>query len=187
VKRVSTAALALVALTAAPALATSADPTTTAKVSTVTALGAMPQSTLQASWNRWRDGHAGTFEVSGRNLPGATSSADGTWTSPPFVINGAQFFATIDRTVQRTSASGAAAANTVRLRHRTVGGAWSRWLTLGAGDTSDGVLMARPARQQGWDIFYVRGVRGTQQIEVDTTYRVSDASDNDLYTTVVIP
>jgi hypothetical protein len=192
VKRIATAALALAAVLSAPALAdagtTPQQPVTTARAVTTTAVGQLPQSSLDAEWNSWRGGSAATLEVSGYGMSGTASTAVGTWTSPATAVSGSKLFATVNRVNERgvMSALPGTWTSVVRIRHRDAGGAWSRWITLGGAETNDG-LVAVTGASQGWDISYLRATRAAQQLQVEVTYRVTDTSSNDLFTTVVVP
>lgn len=191
-QRVAAAALALAAVIGVPALAsagsTPQQPVATAHAVTATVAGPLPQSSLTAAWNRWRDGSAATLEVSGYGMSGTTSTAVGSWTSPPTTVSGRTLFATVTHVAERSTLAPAPGTWTsaVRVRHRDVHGAWSRWVTLGSGPVNDGPVSISGGAQ-GWDITYTRATREPQQLEVEATYRVTDTSSNDLFTTVVVP
>lgn len=190
--RAAAAALTLAAVVAVPALAsagsTPQQPVATARAVTETVAGPLPQSSLTAQWNRWRDGSAATLEVSGYGMPGTTSTAVGTWTSPPTAVSGRTLFATVTHVDERSNLAPAPGtwSSAVRVRHRDANGGWSRWLTLGSNTSSDG-LVTVSGGAQGWDISYNRGTRAPQQLQVEASYRVTDTSSNDLFTTVVVP
>ncbi len=190
--RLAAAVVVLAAVVAVPTLAvagsTAGQPAATVRTATTTPAGPLPYSTLSGQWTRWRDGTAATLEVSGFGLTGTTSTADGTWTSPPTIVNGRSLFATVTHVDERTGVPALPGtwSSVVRIRHRGTGDRWSRWVTLGSADTSDG-LVAVTGVGQGWDISYTRAVRAPQQLQVDAVYRVTDTSSNDLFTTVVVP
>ncbi len=190
--RVATAALALAVVVALPALAVAGSTPPAAQASartvTTTVAGPLPRSTLTAAWTRWRDGTAATLEVSGYGVTGTTSTAVGTWTSPPTPVNGPSLFATVTHVDERdavTPLPGTWSA-LVRIRHRSAGGSWSRWLPLRRAVTGDGLVTVTPVGQ-GWDVSYTRTVGAAQQLQVEADYRVTDTSSNDLFTTVVVP
>lgn len=180
------AAAGIVALTAGPALAGSpaTAPLPTVRVTTTSTYGTPPDTGfgVKGHWTNWDPGRGATLEVSGTNLPGLTSTALAYWTSHAYPVQ--QKGLTAEVMQQEDHVGLGDVSERVRLRHRDAGGRWSAWIAApSVGTAGDGVVSLLRTGQ-GVDVRYTRGMARAQQIQVEVTDVISDASTNDLFTTV---